>query len=103
MARNKKPKNKGRRPDKPPTPPQPDGGRLPDTELPHVNDPLERSRNFLENCIQDPDRAFELENPDELRKELSEFSQRAEIEGFSERRTKYGEDEDPPFRRRRTA
>lgn len=103
MTRNKEPENTGRIPDESPTPPESDGGNSPESELSHASDPLERSRNFLENCIQDPDRAFELENPDELRKELSEFSQRAEIEGFSERRTKYGEDEDPPFRRRRTA
>ena len=103
MTRNKEPENTGRRPDESPTPPESDGGNSPASELSHASDPLERSRNFLENCIQDPDRAFDLENPDDLLKELSELSQRAEIEGLSERSTEHGEVEDPSVKRRRTA
>jgi len=36
-------------------------------DLPHAEELLARTRNFLTRCLEDPDHAFEDEDPDELR------------------------------------
>ena len=67
------------------------------TDLTEADGLLQRTRTFLERCSEEPETAFEGEDPDDLRHRLHGLTHPAlePVEG--------DEEDDPPVERRRSA
>ena len=79
-------------------------------DLRHADELLERTRTFLTRCLEDPEHAFEDEDPDELRHNLYALTHPPEapppkLERLPEEDLLGDDevDEDPPAEHRRSA